>query len=159
MKQKNVKKKRICFCASSGGHFEQIMMLKPLIEKYDSIIITEKSDFNINIKDTKIYYVPQTDRTNKTFIFKFIFIFFKSLYILIKHRPNVTISTGALVTFPMLLLTKIFGGKVIFIESFAKISSPTLTGKLAYKFADEFYVQWEDMKKYYPNAIYKGGIY
>ena len=28
-----------------------------------------------------------------------------------------------------------------------------------YKFADEFYIQWEELKKYYPKAIYKGGIY
>jgi len=31
--KKNVK---ICFAASSGGHYEQLMMLKPLMEKYDS---------------------------------------------------------------------------------------------------------------------------
>lgn len=49
--------------------------------------------------------------------------------------------------------------KVVYIESFAKISSPTETGKLIYKFADRFYVQWESMKEFYPNALYLGGIY
>jgi len=33
--KKNVK---ICFAASSGGHYEQLMMLKPLMEKYDSFL-------------------------------------------------------------------------------------------------------------------------
>ncbi|MEM5600081.1 hypothetical protein AAHB61_03905 [Bacillus cereus] len=28
-----------------------------------------------------------------------------------------------------------------------------------YKHADLFLVQWEDMKKFYPNAKYGGGIY
>ena len=33
----NEKKKiKICFAASSGGHYEQLLMLKPLMEKYDS---------------------------------------------------------------------------------------------------------------------------
>ena len=54
---------------------------------------------------------------------------------------------------------KIFKRKIIFIESFAKVNSPTLTGKLVYKFADRFYVQWEEMKEFYPNALYEGGIY
>ena len=54
---------------------------------------------------------------------------------------------------------KIFQKKVIFIESFAKVNSSTLTGKFIYKFADQFYVQWEEMLEVYPNAIYKGGIY
>ena len=57
------------------------------------------------------------------------------------------------------LLSKIFHRKLIFIESFAKINSPTETGKLLYKFADQFYVQWEPMLDIYPNAIFLGGIY
>ena len=69
------------------------------------------------------------------------------------------ISTGALATIPMSIIAKIFKKKVIFIESFAKISSPTITGKLVYKFADQFYVQLESLKEFYPNAICKGGIY
>ena len=31
--------------------------------------------------------------------------------------------------------------------------------KLLYNYADQFYVQWEEMLKLYPKAIYKGGIY
>ena len=41
----------------------------------------------------------------------------------------------------------------------AKVTSPTETGKLLYKFADRFYVQWESMLKFYPKAKYLGGIY
>ena len=33
---------KICFAASSGGHFEQIMRLKPLMDKYDSFLITDR---------------------------------------------------------------------------------------------------------------------
>ena len=51
------------------------------------------------------------------------------------------------------------GKKLIYIESFAKVTSPTETGKLLYKFADQFYVQWKPMLKCYPKAIYLGGIY
>ena len=83
----------------------------------------------------------------------------KTLKILISERPDAVISTGALATIPMCLFGKIFGKKIIFIESFAKVNSQTLTGKLVYKFADQFYVQWDEMKKFYPNAICKGGIY
>ena len=73
--------------------------------------------------------------------------------------PDIIISTGALSTIPMCLLGKVFRKKIIFIESFAKVNSPTLTGKLIYKIADQFYVQWEEMLDIYPKAIYKGGIY
>ena len=85
-----------------------------------------------------------------------IYNFFTSLKIFLKERPDFVISTGALATIPMCIIAKIFRKKVIFIESFAKVNSPTLTGKLIYKFADQFYVQWEDMLKVYPKGIYKG---
>ena len=47
------------------------------------------------------------------------------------------------------------------IESFAKRTSPTVTGKMIYKLHaySVFVVQWETMLKFYPKAVYWGGIY
>ena len=151
--------KKICFIASSGGHFEQIMMLKPLMQKHDSFVVTEKTNYSVSNEDIPFYYLKQVNRHEIKFIYYMIINSIKTLKIFLKEKPDVVISTGALSTIPMCLLAKIFRKKLIFIESFAKIKSPTLTGKLIYKFADQFYVQWEEMKKVYPEAIYKGGIY
>lgn len=151
--------KKLCFAASTGGHFEQLMMLKPLMRKYDSIIITEKSHYSVENNEIKTYYLSQVNRKERIFLFRMIVNSLKTIKILIIENPDIIISTGALSTFPVCLLGKLLRKKIIFIESFAKINSPTLTGKLVYKFADQFYVQWEEMKQVYPNAIYKGGIY
>ena len=151
--------KKICFIASSGGHFEKLMMLKPLMKKYDSLIVTEKTNYSVSNSEFNTYYLHQVNRREKSFIFRMIGNSLKTLKILISERPDAVISTGALATIPMCLFGKIFGKKIIFIESFAKVNSQTLTGKLVYKFADQFYVQWDEMKKFYPNAICKGGIY
>ena len=151
--------KKICFIASSGGHFEQLMMLKPLMKKYDSLIVTEKTNYSVSNSEFNTYYLHQVNRREKSFIFRMIGNSLKTLKILISERPDAVISTGALATIPMCLFGKIFGKKIIFIESFAKVNSQTLTGKLVYRFADRFYVQWEEMKQFYPNAICKGGIY
>ena len=153
------KKHKICFCSSSGGHFEQLIMLKPLMEKYNSYIITEKLDYDIKIGNIPVKYVFQINRTDKMFLFKFIAIIIKSFFIAITNRPDIIISTGALAAVPMMIWTKIFGGKVVYVESFAKIDSPNISGKIVYKFSDQFYIQWESMRKFYPNAIYMGGIY
>lgn len=151
--------KKVLLTASSGGHFEQLMMLKDIINEYDSVVLTEKTKYQIKVDNARVYTVCQVNRKELLFIFKFFYIFIKSLIIIIKEKPDVIISLGALCTFPACLLMKIMRKKVVFIESFAKIDSPTLTGKLVYKFADLFMVQWESMKKYYPNAVCKGGLY
>ena len=153
------KKLKICFASSSGGHFEQLVMLKPLMLKYDSFIVTEKIDYEVKVGNLPVEYVNQINRTDNLFVIRFIINFFKSFVIIIRNRPDVIISTGALAAVPLMIWTKLLKGKVIYIESFAKIDSPNLSGKIAYKFADQFYIQWESMRKYYPTAIYKGGIY
>ena len=44
---------------------------------------------------------------------------------------------------PIAILPNLFGKKVIFIETFANITTKTLSGKLVYPIADLFLVQWE----------------
>lgn len=154
--KKNLK---ICFAASSGGHYEQLMMLKPLMEKYDSFIITEETAYKAKIKGEKTYYMKQVNRKEKTFFVRMIINTFRSFKIYLKEKPDCVICTGVLAMIPICLITKMFGKKLIYIESFAKVTSPTKTGKLLYKYADRFYVQWPQMKEIYPDAIYLGGIY
>ena len=151
---------KICFAASTGGHFEQLMMLKPLMKKYDSFILTEKTDYEVKNNDNiKIYKVNQVNRKQKLFVINMFINSIKSCVIFLKEKPDLVITTGVLAMIPMCLIAKLFRKKLIYIESFAKISSPTLTGKFLYKYADRFYVQWEKLLDIYPNAIYKGGIY
>ena len=59
----------------------------------------------------------------------------------------------------MCLLAKLFRKKVIYIETFANIKTKTITGRILYKIADLFIVQWESMLKLYPKAIYGGWIF
>ena len=154
------KKVKLCFAASTGGHFEQLMMLKPLMEKYDSFIVTEKTIYSVNKSNNqKKYYLKQVNRKEITFLINMIINFMKSIYIFSKEKPDYIITTGVLATIPLALIAKLFKKKLIYIESFAKISSPTMTGKFLYKYADRFYVQWEKMLEFYPKAIYIGGIY
>lgn len=153
------KKIKLCFAASSGGHYEQLLMLKPLMDKYDSFIITEKTLYNSEIQDKKVYYLKQVNRKEISFILHMIINVVLSLKIYIKEKPNIVICTGVLAMIPICLITKIARKKLIYIESFAMVTSATKSGKFLYKFADQFYVQWPQMKKIYPHAIYLGGIY
>ena len=151
------KKKKVCLISSSGGHYEQLLMLNKLENNYDVYIITEKTKYNK--KKEGISYLTQVNREEKMFIVKFFMVFIQSLYLFFTIKPDIIISTGALACIPMLLIGKVFSKKVIFIESFAKTNSPTKTGKLMYKYADVFIIQWESLKTVYPRAIYLGSVY
>ena len=145
------KKLKICFAASSGGHLEELMVLRPLMERYDSFIVTEQTKHEAAGSKDRIYYLMQVNRLEKACILRLIANSFLSLKILLTKRPDIII--------PLCLLCKALGKKLIFIESYANVYSPTKTGRFLYWFADQFYVQWPELMAYYPKATYLGGIY
>jgi beta-1,4-N-acetylglucosaminyltransferase len=154
-------KKKVLFISSLGGHLTQLLQLKPLFEKYDYHIVTEDSLITKELSQKyPISFLKYGARNYPLrYIYKFTYNMAKSLYLFLKLRPDVVVTTGAHTSVPMCYIAKLFGKKVIFIESFAKTSTPTLSGKMVYPIADLFIVQWEGMKKHYPNAVYGGSIY
>ncbi len=155
--------KKVMFISSTGGHLNELLQLAPLFEKYDYTIVTEKDKTNEKLKEkykNKVYYLPYGTRSHLlTYIIKYIYLCIKTVYIYLKIRPKVIVTTGTNTAGPMCYLGKIFGSKIIYIETFANTNKKTATGRLVYPIADLFIVQWEDMLKLYPKAKLGGSIY
>ena len=135
------------------GNYEKI---------YGQEYYTEDHEMMKEIKKTnqsRSWYMPAG---TKEHLFKFLCNFpitiIRSFKAFLKVKPDVVIATGAHTTVPICYIAKLFGKKVIFIETFANITTKTLSGKLVYPIADLFLVQWEEMLKLYPNAKYRGGL-
>ena len=164
MKHKKQKKKnnKVLFISSTGGHLSELLQLKSLFHFYDSYIITEKTKSTENLKykyNNVNFLVYGTKDHSISYLFKFIYNSFKSLILFIKIRPKVIVTTGTHTAVPICYISKIFRRKIIYIETFANSETKTLAGRLVYPIADVFIVQWEEMLKYYPKAIYGGWIY
>jgi len=155
--------KKVIFISSTGGHLNELLQLKPMFSKYKSYLITEKTKTNENIDEKnlqKVYYLLYGTRFNFIkYIFVAIYNIIKSIYLFIKIRPDVIITTGAHTAVVMCYIGKIFGKKIIYIETFANMHTKTLTGKLIYPIANLFVVQWESMLELYPKAIHGGWIF
>ena len=168
-KQKNkgqkhiTKDTKILFISSTGGHFSELMQLKPIMEKCTYHIVTEKTKQNANLKDKygkKLdFLVYETKKKPFKYVFVLLANSFISLFIYLKFRPQVVITTGTHTAGPMCCIARLLGSKVIYIETYANRTSKTSAGRLLYYVANEFIVQWEEMKKLYPKAKYFGGIY
>lgn len=156
-------KKKVLFIASAGGHLNELLQLEPLFQKYDSYLITEKMKSNLSLKkkyhDHLFFLVFGSKEHLLSYLFKFMYNCLKSLYLFFKIRPKVIVTTGTHTAVPMCYIGKLFRRKVIFIETFANQSTKTLSGRLVYPIADLFIVQWEEMLKLYPKAVYGGWIY
>lgn len=155
--------KKVLFISSTGGHLSEMMQLKKMFKDYDYHIITEKTKSNISMKnkykDRINFLVYGTKDHMLTYPFKLIYNCFKSLFLYLRIHPDYIITTGAHTAGPMCLIGKIFGSKVIYIETFANINTKTITGRLLYHVADRFIVQWPSMTKIYKDSIDGGWIY
>lgn len=154
-----MKKNKVCFIASSGGHLQELNFLADLQNEYDTFLITEKSDFQKQYHFTRTYYVNKIDRKEKHFGLHFIRLTGNSFWIMCRERPDAVISSGALAAVPMLYLGKIFRKKIIFIESIARVEELSMTGKLVYPIADLFIVQWKQLLEKYPKAMYVSRLF
>ena len=101
--------KKILMVASSGGHLEEALALKPLKEKYNTVLITEKTNYKVNYWQDSLYLMPQVNRKEIKSLLQYFFCIFKTIWILIKEKPDVVLSTGAMIAFPALFFGKIFG--------------------------------------------------
>lgn len=153
---------KIGFAASSGGHLEEIRCLREIAGGADSFLVTEQTESQADPGGgftKRTYYLPQINRKEKHFIRHFAVMLGDAAKILEAERPDILISTGALMAAPFCLIGKLRKIKIVYIESFARIDGPSLTGKIVYPIADLFIVQWEEMLRFYPKAQYQGGIF
>ena len=154
---------KVMFISSTGGHLSELLQLQPMFSKYDYQLITEKTDSTIGLKNTyqnRVHYLIFGTKDHLfSYLFKFSANIIKSFYYFIIYQPDYIVTTGTHTAVPMCYIGKFFGSRIVFIETFANRTTRTLAGRLVYPIADNFIVQWEDMCKLYPDAIFGGWIY
>lgn len=146
---------KLCLVSSSGGHWEQLQKLQPLIDKYDGFMVTEKTQFEARAK----YLMIQTDLKDRLMLPKMIVNTCRALRIWIRERPDFVITTGTMVAYPFYLMAVLTKKKFVYIETFGRANMPTVAGRMMEKHSDLFIVQWESQKKHYKKAIYGGCLY
>ncbi len=148
---------KICLAFSPGGHFIEMKRLIDAFKDHDVFFATIKTRTTSNLAPA--YYLRDSSGLTKIHMIRNMFmVSLQSLRIILQERPRVIASTGADVTIPLCYLGKLFGAKVIFIESICRINDLSSSGKLVYPIANLFLIQWKTLTKKYRRAKYWGNI-
>ena len=134
-----MKKKKLLAVASQGGHLIQLMRLKPVFDRYDASYVSNQHRKGM---DKNFTVVVDANRNAK---FKLMLLFMQMLWIIIRKRPDVVISSGAAPGYFALMLGKLFGAKTIWLDSIANADELSLSGKRAGRFADLWLTQWPEV--------------
>ena len=84
--------KKVVFISSTGGHLTELLQLKPMFEKCEYTLITEKTKSNQNLIDQYPGHVHYLAYGTKQHLFKYLFVFayniLLSFFIFLKVKPD-----------------------------------------------------------------------
>ncbi|TCK19475.1 oligosaccharide biosynthesis protein Alg14 [Thiogranum longum] len=144
----------ICIVCSSGGHLAEMLVATSGLDVERYFITFDEPHVRSTLQGEEVCYVVDPHVS----VLLYLKNFWQSLKIFLEKRPPVVISNGAGIALMTCLLAKLGGSKLIYIETGARIMTPSRTGKIVYRFADLFIVQWKSLLKHYPGAVYGGPL-
>jgi thiamine transporter ThiT len=149
--------RNVLFVASSGGHLVQLLRLDKLYNCNKSTLLT--TDINYTENSNFINIVHINDVNEKSNIIELFIVLFKTISIILKYKPEIIITTGALPGLITLIVGKvIFRKKTIWIDSIANATEISKSGKYAQKFSDLWLTQWEHLANDNNGLRYLGSV-
>jgi UDP-N-acetylglucosamine:LPS N-acetylglucosamine transferase len=143
--------------ASNGGHLLQLLQLADLWPPEQRHWVTfEGSDTLSLLAGERVTWAHcPTNRNIPNFIRNL------RLALPLVRRRNIQaiVTTGAGVGVPFAIAGRLLGVNVVYVESLARITSPSLTGRLIYPFADTFIVQWPGVQRFFKRAGFFGTVF
>jgi UDP-N-acetylglucosamine:LPS N-acetylglucosamine transferase len=138
---------KICIVSSCGGHLTEVRTLRSAYEQHEHFyVINKRVTLPADMTDNT-YFIKHSERD---------LLFFVNLWeawrILRRERPQVILSTGAGPCVPFAIVGKVLGVPSIFIETFARVTEPSMTGWIMYRLANKFFYQWQSLARFYPKG-------
>ena len=136
-------KLRICLVASAGGHLNQLLKLQNSWNGYDVFCITTSDTVREKLQVyRKVYVVGESNRQHPI---RVINVLLRCIKVVFNERPDVLISTGASVGCMACFLGRLYGARVVWIDSITNVERISLSGRMVRYIADLFLVQWTEL--------------
>lgn len=133
---------KVLAVASAGGHWEQLMLLRGVFNRHDVRFVTTSRDVGENSGIDAPLTLPDC---NKQTPLRAVLCAFAALWLVLRLRPDVIVTTGAAPGFFCLLAGRLVGARTLWIESVANSEELSLSGKLSMRLAHQCWTQWEHL--------------
>ncbi len=147
---------KIGIVCSHGGHLTETLQILDGFSGHDIFFATYHSARADEVRTLAPAYFTTNIGTS---VWRMALAFPWALRILLREKPDVIVSLGAEIALPFFYIGWLLRIKTMFIESWCRVENLSLTGRLVYPIADEFYVQWPQLLQHCgPKAQYKGAV-
>jgi len=134
-----MEQKRVLAIASGGGHWQQLMRLRPAFEKQSPTYVTTNAAYATDVPGSDLFVVTDANRDRPL---KLILAAVEMLFRVVRVRPDVVISTGAAPGLFGIIFGRLVGARTIWVDSIANAEAISLSGRIASRFAHVVLTQW-----------------
>jgi hypothetical protein len=147
----------VLLVASSGGHLLELDQLRDCWPRHDRVWVTfatPDASALLEGEDVLYAYFP-TNRSIRNLLRNLVL----AARVIALMRPRAVVTTGAGVAIPFCYVARVFGARIVFIESFARVTTPSLTARLVHPISAAFFVQWPELVPSFRKARYVGSVF
>ncbi|WP_346621275.1 glycosyltransferase [Blastococcus montanus] len=141
--------RRVHLIASLGGHLELLHALAPALADHDRTWTTSEGSRAEELRRSgeTVRTLPRLDRGSVR-----IASFLAGIRLAVRERPELVISSGAGLTVPFAITARLLGARLIFVETMARVTSGSLSGRILSRLGADMVVQWPELRQVYPRA-------
>jgi UDP-N-acetylglucosamine:LPS N-acetylglucosamine transferase len=149
----NLFSRRVMAIASQGGHWVQLLRLRPAWDGCQTIYVTTNPGYRESViedalsrnqPEPRFYAVRDANRWNRLALLQQLITV---AWIILKTRPQVIITTGAAPGFIAICIGRAFGARTIWIDSIANAEELSLSGQRVGPYAHLWLTQWAHLAR------------
>lgn len=137
-------RKRVLAISSGGGHWIELMRLRPALEGHDVTYATVSESYAAHVAPAPLRVIPDVTRWDRAAL---AICAARVLALILRERPDVIVSTGALPGFFGVVLGKALGCRTAWIDSIANVEELSMSGSKVGPFADLWLTQWPELAR------------
>lgn len=134
-----MEQKRVLAIASGGGHWQQLMRLRPAFENQRAIFVTTDEAYAVDVPGSDLFVVTDANRDHPMKLIRSAWEVFSRV---VRLRPDVVISTGAAPGLFGIIFGRLVGARTIWVDSIANAEALSLSGRIALKASHVALTQW-----------------
>lgn len=137
--QGTTRPKRILAIASGGGHWVQLLRIRPAFAGHRVTYVTVNPGYRADVPGEPFLLINDATRWDKPGLLR---MALKLCWIMLRVRPQVVVSTGAAPGYFAIRLGRLLGARTVWLDSIANVEQLSMTGTLVRKHADLWLTQW-----------------
>jgi beta-1,4-N-acetylglucosaminyltransferase len=147
----------VLLVCSAGGHLLQLHALRDAWQDLSSTWVTlEREDSRSLLHDERVIFAHGPTTRNVPNLLRNLRLAFGLIF---RLRPGTIVTTGAGVAVPFAWLGRLFGARVVYIESLTRVDAPSLSCRMIRPVASAVFVQWAELAPKVHGSRYVGSVY